>query len=295
MPTANNDEIKLVCDGMRTMTKPLKSPNKALKLRSRTAVTLPTLLVLLLLACLTGCGVLSSNGEGPSQNAQVILPISPVAQETPDWCWLASGQMIFQYFQIPPVNPNYQCGIIGAFEGPQSECFYDCAVCDFGGGSAQNVALMLQYYSAYATDETEELSFLFVPSALTFQQIQTEIAANRPILTGINVGNAVTFGNSGHLVVIVGYDAQSSLQNVVVNDPFPYATAGYPDPYLAAGAQQPQAGQYSIAYSTFVQSFAWNTTYYDLTLDPISALDRQKDRAHFGSKWTERQMRTLGP
>jgi hypothetical protein len=105
----------------------------------------------------------------------------------------------------------------------------------------------------------------------------------------------VTFGNSGHLVVIVGYDTSSGAQDVVVNDPYPYAAAGYPDPYLGAGAQALQSGQYSIDYTTFVQTLAWNTTYYDITLAPVSALDRHRNIAHFGIDWVEKQMHKLQP
>src|SRR2546423_1194755 len=43
------------------------------------------------------------------------LAIAPVSQQTPAWCWLASSQMIFSYWNIPAYpNPynSYQCGIL---------------------------------------------------------------------------------------------------------------------------------------------------------------------------------------
>jgi hypothetical protein len=257
------------------------------RLGSRLSTFAGLLLLLISPLMVTGCSSGNSSGSNTGNSSQ-ILAIQPVSQETPDWCWLASGQMIFQFFGIPAVNPNYQCGIIGVFEGPQSACFYNCAVCDFGGGSAQNVALMLQYYSAYATNGQAELAFQFAPNYLDFQDIQANINSNSPILAGINVGNPVMFGNSGHLVVIAGYQVQSGQDNVVVNDPFPYVAAGFPDPYLSAGAQALQPGQYSIGYENFVQSFAWNTTYYAFTLGPVSDVDKEKNTTHFGPDWRER-------
>ena len=256
------------------------------RLGSNITTITASLMMLIFLLMIAGCGGGSStNNQG---NSAQILPIAPVSQETPDWCWHATGQMIFQFYNIPAVNPNYQCGIIGVFEGPQSACFYNCTVCDFGGGSAENVGLMLQYYSAYATNGEAELAFQFAPSFLAFQQIQSNINSNSPVLAGINVANPVMFGNSGHLVVIAGYQVQSGQDNVVVNDPFPYVAAGMPDPYLSVGAQALQPGQYSIGYENFVQSFAWNTTYYDFTLGPVSELAKEKNAAHFGPDWTEK-------
>ena len=202
----------------------------------------------------------------PSTSSSVTLPINPVAQQQPLWCWLASGQMVFQYYGIPPINPiSYQCGIIAAFEGPNSVCWISCGACNFGAGSSLTIVPMLQQYSLIATNGTKELSAVFAPNMLPPQQIQTEIQAKRPVLAGINPGQTFAiFGNSEHLVVIVGYETSNGQFSLVVNDPFPYEAVGSPDPYLAVGATLLRPGQYLIAYDGFTQGLLWNTSWYNV-------------------------------
>ena len=223
------------------------------------------LTVLSLLLALVNCGGGSSTST-QTQNTNVVLPIAPVMQETPDWCWLAGGQMVFQYFQVPAVNPNYQCGIIAAFAGVYSPCWYDCSLCPFAAGSNENISLMLQEYAQVATNGTETLTFQYAPSPLAQPQVQAELDAKRPILVGINPSGTVIFSESQHVVVVVGYQEQNGQFNVVVNDPFPFALAGYPDPYLAVGATQIQAGQYAISYQSFVNSILWNASWYQMAV-----------------------------
>lgn len=258
----------------------------------KTKSLLLTVALLVVLCTTIGCGSPTTNTPGQSQNTTKILAISPVAQELPEWCWLASGQMVFQFFQIPAVNPNYQCGIVGAFYGPNSACFYNCAVCDAGAGSSANVTLMLQDYSYSATGGAQVLSSQFTPSQLPFQQAQSDIDSNTPILAGINpTSSSILFGQSQHLVVIVGYQIQNGQDYLVVNDPFPFAAAGYPDPYLSAGAQAMQAGRYLVSYQTFVQSLLWNTSFDGLALAAPHPTDRQRLEHHLGikAKW-EREL-----
>jgi hypothetical protein len=244
-----------------------------------------TVALLVVLCSTIGCGSPSNSTTTPPQNASKILTIASVAQELPEWCWLASGQMVFQFFGIPAANPNYQCGIIGVFYGPTSACFYNCGVCDAGAGSSANVTLMLEDYSYYASSGTQVLYSQFTPSQLPFQQVQHDIDSSTPVLAGINPSSsAVLFGQSQHLVVIVGYEIQNGQDYLVVNDPFPFAAAGYPDPYLNAGAQALQPGQYLVTYETFVQSLLWNTSFDGLVLGAPQSSDRQRLEPHFGAK-----------
>ena len=96
---------------------------------------------------------------------------------------------------------------------------------------------MLQDYVQVATNSVRILTFRYVPSPLTQSQIQREIDARRPIVVGINPSGTVVFSESQHIAVIVGYQTQAGLFSVVVNDPFPYEAAGYPDPYLLSVAR----------------------------------------------------------
>jgi hypothetical protein len=226
--------------------------------------------ILLLLSALFACGnpadTTNTNTAtlpaSPVVPAQRTLSITPIAQNTPEWCWLASGQMMFQYYQVPQVNPiNFQCGIIGVFEGVGTPCYFNCQFCYFGAGSGQNVALMLQTYTRIATNGLHSMSGQFIALPLTFSQLQQQIAAGKPFIAGINPGQtAALFGQSEHAVVVIGYDTSLGSSLVIVNDPLPYALAGYPDPYLLAGGRLLQPGQYLISYDALVQGLLWNTT-----------------------------------
>jgi hypothetical protein len=116
---------------------------------------------------------------------------------------------------------------------------------------------------------------------LPFQQAQSDIDSGAPIFAGINPSSSsVLFGQSQHLVVIVGYEIQNGQDYLVVNDPFPYAEVGVPDPYLSAGATSLQPGQYSVSYSTFGQSLLWNTSYDGLALGAPQPSDRKRLEHH---------------
>src|ERR1700759_4403447 len=82
----------------------------------------------------------------PSRARDADLSIDPVMQNTPVWCWLAVGEMVFKYFDVPNVNPAgiYQCGIIGTIAGPYSPCWSDCTRCVVGAGQASNITNMLR-------------------------------------------------------------------------------------------------------------------------------------------------------
>jgi hypothetical protein len=63
-----------------------------------------------LIRLLLGIVIWTCGGLLANLHAQTILAILPVMQQTPSWCWLATGEMIFKYYHIPPNAPNYQCG-----------------------------------------------------------------------------------------------------------------------------------------------------------------------------------------
>src|SRR5947207_11062675 len=78
------------------------------------------------------------------------LSVSPRLQETYVWCWIAVGQMIFEYYDIPNVNPagDYQCGIVGLLAAGtwRNDCAYRCQNCTVPAGSAAGVIRMLEDY-----------------------------------------------------------------------------------------------------------------------------------------------------
>src|SRR5262249_7148560 len=156
-----------------------------------------------------------------------VLGIPPVAQQTPEWCWAASAQMVFQYLGFPNLNQvgNYQCGVVAAQGG---QCMANCAYCLNGGGTTQRIAVVMQMYALLAQQMTGFQSPNFQPRSagiLSPQQITSYIDGNTPVIAGItpsSIPYPPGMGFSQHAVVIVGYDTSAGGFNVVINDPYPY-------------------------------------------------------------------------
>jgi hypothetical protein len=209
-----------------------------------------------------------SNGSGGTQNPPPIaktLSIAPIAQQEAKWCWLASAEMIFRHYDIPAANPiSYQCGIIALISGPASPCWTNCAVCDFGSGTEQNAALVLSVYpqilQSYSSQPVRQLQSQLTHVRATPQQIMTTIVAEQPLEIGVTPTGPFT-GVAGHAIVMIGYDSSdSSTFRVILNDPFPYESAGFPNPFVVAGAVVLQPGQYEMEYSSFAAALQWSVT-----------------------------------
>jgi hypothetical protein len=200
----------------------------------------------------------------PATPAPTQLSISPAAQETPEWCWVAVGQMIFQHFNIRAMNPDYQCGIIafwGAVPTPygwQGPCMASCYRCPLPAGSFSTIQAMLDQYPRITGDRP--LRFRSSGSAITPEAIKDEIDNERPILIGITPSGA-RLPVSQHVALIIGYEAEDDGFNVIVNDPFPYRSFGI-DPFVPAGGEMQRPGQYRIAYNSLRTRLLWRETIY---------------------------------
>ena len=200
------------------------------------------------------------------------LPIDPVAQETPVWCWVAVSEMVFRYYGLPNVNPagDFQCGIVGTLGG---SCASDCTTCIFPAGQLENLVMVLQGYPdvarAYVDEGARDVVATGVFRPLTAAEVVTEIDAGRPLIAGITPGPSPTSYGPAHVAVVVGYDLGATVDDpiVIVNDPFPFTApefGGQGDPYLAAGAQATRPGQYALPYSTFLTSLRWEQSVTDI-------------------------------
>ena len=202
-------------------------------------------------------------GSMPVRAHATVLPIQPIAQQMPEWCFAASAAMIFQYLGYPNLSPvgNYQCAVVAAQGGP---CMENCGACLNGGGTMQNVALTMQSYAIWA----QQLAGYQNPQVVLHEygilspaEIAYQIDNDGPILAGISPGQ-IPFppglGVSQHAVVVVGYEGDSNNFEVVLNDPYPYV--GMANPYLATGGVMLQPGQYRVAFSIFVGVFHYGNS-----------------------------------
>ncbi|WP_146159838.1 C39 family peptidase [Bradyrhizobium sp. MOS002] len=195
--------------------------------------------------------------------AATVLPISPVAQQTPEWCFAASAAMIFEYLGYPNLNQfgNYQCAVVAAQGGP---CMANCGMCLNAGGTMQRVALIMQSYAMMAQQFAGYQNasvFLQFRGILSPTEIKHQIDNDGPILAGISPGQIPYppgLGVSQHAIVVVGYESSPAGFDVVLNDPFPYP--GVTNPYLTAGGIMLQPGQYRVAFQTFVGAFHYGNS-----------------------------------
>jgi hypothetical protein len=187
--------------------------------------------------------------------ADARLDVDPVLQETPEWCWITAGQMVFTFFGVANLNPagNFQCGII-SLAAPA--CDKDCRKCaSVPGGSLDRVHNMLMRYSQVASTRSHtsaQLTADTYSSPLSMDDVKTEINLQRPIIVGISPNGHPPPHGSEHVALIIGYDDQSDL---IVNDPFPFNPSR--NPYGAAGGKQIARGQYIISRDAFVSRLLW--------------------------------------
>lgn len=197
------------------------------------------------------------------------LSIPPVAQESPVWCWVTVGEMVFRYYDVPNLNPvgDYQCGIIGARFGPGTVCWTNCRACQVPAGNPSEITRMLFEYPIFAGRVTHRqipgLLSTHVLSAISKDQVKQEIDDGRPIIVGISPGGGSS-AFSAHVALIIGYEEEDEAFLFTINDPFPYQyVAPRTDPYLRAGGTGGE-GQYTIKYDTFRQQLSWRETFYGI-------------------------------
>lgn len=190
------------------------------------------------------------------------LGITPRLQETYVWCWVAVGQMVFEYYEIPNVNPggDYQCGIIGllATGTMRHDCAFRCQNCTVPAGSASGVSNMIEEYprrvAAVGEEDVARLRVSYRASPLSFEAVQSAIDDSNPIIAGISPsGRPSRWATSQHVALIAGYD-DADEPRLLVNDPYPF---GAVNPYTAAGANDNGDGSYWISYRSFRNALNW--------------------------------------
>jgi hypothetical protein len=133
------------------------------------------------------------------------LNVPLFAQLESNWCWAASGEMIFSFF-----NTNVsQCS-----QANQAFSRTDCCQNPSSSACNQGSSPNFSFFGFNATS---------TGTALTFAQLQTEFAANRPVEFewNWNSSSGATCASCGaHAMVAVGTDTDASgVQYVSVNDP----------------------------------------------------------------------------
>lgn len=191
------------------------------------------------------------------------LNITPRVQETYVWCWVAVGEMVFEHFDVPNVNPggDYQCGIIGLLAAGtmRQDCAFRCQNCTVPAGSAAGVRNMIEEYprrvAAVGDEDVPRLAATYHSGALPFNSVRREIDDGHPVIAGISPsGRPSPFAGSQHVALIVGYNDESDQTRLLVNDPYPFAAS---NPYVSVGAEPNGDGSYWIDYAAFRDRLHW--------------------------------------
>jgi peptidase C39-like protein len=145
------------------------------------------------------------------------LPVWLISQETDNWCWVASAQMVktFLFKKVhPSQNPQFsQCDEASKVKGVDCCAASMPASCNAGGWP-----------------DFGDPDFTSIPSQrpppstpLSWATIKKEIGcARRPFVFAWK-----DVGGGGHMVVVVGYSEKNGAQRVQINDPLPLGKASF--------------------------------------------------------------------
>ena len=232
--------------------------------------------------------VFSTSVYAQIENLKLLTKIPPRDQSTPEWCWLATGEMIFRYYNIPanysPLYPgNYQCGIV-RFQGANLKpanippgtpkafmpgvCWWNCGLCaSVPAGPVEGIRKMLVEYPWAMRELSGDASLRIfrepqMAGPVSPATIKAEIDARRPLVAGISPDTPLLPpGLAQHAVLIVGYEQSGTLS--FRNDPFPYQAWGNTHWPRESHALEP-AGQFEIGHAELKNYLNWNTTVYGI-------------------------------
>src|SRR5437016_2765069 len=153
-----------------------------------------------------------ATGIGLCQNPRTfcLLPVPLQHQLEPNWCWVASEQMVMNF--LTPGASFSQCILVGNAEA--KNCCPNPLPdgCDVDG----------------VPNYDDQFDFDLQTSPLTWSQVKNQIHnKGKPFVYGSKpIGNGV-----GHILVVVGYATANGEKYLLLNDPLPVKAA---DPANAA-------------------------------------------------------------
>lgn len=216
----------------------------------------------------------------------VDLPVPPVMQQTPVYCWAASGEMIFQYYHVPSGfgGPSDQASIVRSTGGPFSPCWNNPGGCIWPAGTSDTILFMLHTYPEVSRMLTGNQSIPRIMASfqnlpLTESQLKQQIDKGQPVLIALNPSmNGAHVPE--HAIVLTGYHyapppaapMAPPIMWVVLNDPFPYFQVMPTTPYLVLGGVAGTSGldrlRFGVPYSALVNQLSWVWTFYDIKPTP---------------------------
>jgi hypothetical protein len=212
-----------------------------------------------LAVALTGAGDAGAQDTVPDViPPKSTLDIPAIQESKPGWSWAAVGQMIMDFYNVPPLYgaEDWQCSLADFLTGVQA--------CEAPKLSPEAATLkLIQGYSPFAYKFFGE-----DPVVMRYQQHKVlspidaihEIRFERPFVAIVQPPKTGADDKGGKdVVLVIGYDGTPSDLRLIVNDPRPYQVGS--NPYTDVGAEQLDVnGEYAIGYNDFVQQMKWTGT-----------------------------------
>jgi len=186
------------------------------------------------------------------------LDIPAIQESKPGWSWAAVGQMIMDFYNVPPLYgaDDWQCSMADFLTGVQA--------CEAPKLSSEQATLkLIQGYAPFAYKFFGE-----DPVVMRYQQHKVlspidaihEIRFERPFVAVVQPPKTGADDKGAKdVVLVIGYEGTPTDLRLIVNDPRPYPMGA--NPYTDVGAQQLDVnGEYSIGYNDFVQQMKWTDT-----------------------------------
>jgi hypothetical protein len=164
--------------------------------------------------------LLPLDGGVPVAGQPKVLSIAPVRQAQRKWCWAACVEMLLNHFQ----RHQDQCSIVGRKRDevlPEVCCGVNEA--DFENEGCEPL-VMRDVWMKFNISAEAHLATNGTPGRLTFDEIKTEINAERPVEVGIKWNDDI---GGGHAVIIKGWDSINGEDAVWVNDPWPQSKLSF--------------------------------------------------------------------
>lgn len=195
-----------------------------------------------------------------------VLNIPRIEQQTSNWCWLATSEMVLKYHKACSVDGdnNYQTSIMrymGSSGYAYDICVSNPYACSYGAGTMLAFKITIDEYSSVSTKRCgSKLKTSIHDSSVSRAKIKTEIDNKRPIIAGINPSLRGVHGPAPeHVVVIIGYKLLKGKMYLYINDPYSYT--GF-NPYMYLELKSVKDGVYVVPYDKFVHSLGWQSTVF---------------------------------
>ena len=204
--------------------------------------------------------------EEPPTEARV-LAITPTVQEEGPCCWTAAAIMVLRYLGRFDVSAGDDYTCVNLLKSvPDIDCTGGRSTCEDGAPlslARTRVPVAFRKGNVRIFAPVTMVCGELLSGSLTMREMREEVDADRPMI--VEMTERPSDANAAarlHTAVIVGYELNGTDNQVIVNDPYPFAARGEAEAntYLLAGGEELTGGQYRISLAKLMNAFTWERT-----------------------------------